>query len=84
MGKYEKLLLQVLRGLSDGNIGFDELCGLLSQLGFEMRIRGSHHIFTMDGVREQINLQRDGAKTKPYQVIQVRSVITKYKLGREL
>ena len=39
MGKYDKLLLQVLRGLSDSNIGFDELCGLLKQLDFEMRVR---------------------------------------------
>jgi hypothetical protein len=83
MGKYDKLLLQVLRGLSDTNIGFDELCGLLKQLGFEMRVRGSHHVFTLDGVREQINLQRDGAQAKPYQVKQVRAIITRYKLGKE-
>jgi hypothetical protein len=84
MGKYDKLLLQVLRGLSDTNIGFDELCSLLIQLGFEMRVRGSHHVFTRIGAFEQINLQRDGAKAKPYQVKQVRAVITKYKLGKEL
>lgn len=84
MSKYAKLLFLVLRGLSDTNIGFDELCGLLKQLGFEMRVRGSHHVFTLDSVREQINLQRDGAKAKPYQVKQVRFVITKYKLGEEL
>lgn len=83
MGKYDKLLLQVLRGLSDTNIGFDELCGLLKQLDFEMRVRGSHHVFTRNGVREQINLQRDGAKAKPYQVKQVRAIITHYKLGAE-
>ncbi len=84
MGKYAKLLLLVLRGLSDTNIGFDELCGLLNQLGFEVRVRGSHHVFTQDGVREQLNLQKDGAKAKPYQVKQVRAVITKYKLGKDL
>ncbi len=84
MGKYDKLLLLVLRGLSDTNIGFDELCGLLKQLGFEMRVRGSHHVFTLDGVFEQINLQRDGAKAKPYQVKQVRAIITKYKLGKDI
>ena len=84
MGKYDKLLLQVLRGLSDTNIGFDELCGLLKQLGFEMRVRGSHLVFTLDGVREQINLQRDGMQAKPYQVKLVRAIITRYKLGKEL
>ena len=49
-----------------------------------MRVRGSHHKFTLDSLREQINLQGDGAKAKPYQVKQVRADITKYKLGKEL
>jgi len=43
MGKHEKLLIQVLSGTSDTNIPFDGLCGLLKHLGFDERIRGSHH-----------------------------------------
>ncbi len=81
MGNYDKLLFQLLRGLSDSNIGFDELCGLLCDLGFEMRTRGSHHIFRKAGVPQLINLQRDGAKAKPYQVRQVRNIILQYRLG---
>ncbi|MDI6891045.1 MAG: type II toxin-antitoxin system HicA family toxin [Thermodesulfovibrionales bacterium] len=81
MGKHEKLLIQILSGTSDANISFDELCGLLKHLGFEVRIRGSHHIFRKEGVVEKINLQRAGNKAKPYQVKQVRNVIVKYKLG---
>jgi hypothetical protein len=46
MGKHEKCLASVLRGTSDRNIGFRDICGLLNGLGFAMRIRGSHHIFT--------------------------------------
>lgn len=46
-----------------------------------MRIKGSHHIFRMDGVEEKINLQKDGSKAKPYQVKQVRNIILKYRLG---
>ena len=83
MGKHEKLLFQILRGLADNNIGFDELCGLLSHLGFEMRIRGSHHMFRKAGVMEKINLQREGAKIKSYQVRQVRNIILKYGLAEE-
>jgi YcfA-like protein. len=83
MGKYDKLLFQILRGLSDSNIGFDELCGLLEHLGFEKRTRGSHNVFRRAGVEEQINLQRDGSKAKPYQVRQVRAVILRYRLGGE-
>jgi predicted RNA binding protein YcfA (HicA-like mRNA interferase family) len=81
MGKHEKLLLKILSGTSDANIHFDDLCDLLKSYGFEVRIRGSHHMFRKEGVVEKINLQRDGNKAKPYQVKQVRNVIVKYKLG---
>ena len=81
MDKYEKLLDRILRGKSDANIPFDDLCQLLHHLGFDERTRGSHHIFRKPGVEERINLQRDGSKAKPYQVSQVRRVILKYKLG---
>ncbi len=54
MGKYEKLLLKILQGASDANILFDDLCHLLSQLGFEERTRGSHHIFRKEGVEEKL------------------------------
>ena len=81
MAKYDKLLLRILQGTSDANIRFDDLCSLLRHLGFEERIRGSHHIFRRQGVEEKINLQRDDNKAKTYQVRQVRAVILKYKLG---
>lgn len=81
MTRFEKLLTRVLRGTSDRNISFDDLCAVLFQLGFEERVRGDHHIFTKDGVAEILNLQPQGALAKPYQVKQVRGVIVKYKLG---
>ena len=81
MGKYDKVLDQVLSGKADGNIRFSELCHLLLKLGFEMRTSGSHHVFRMAGVEEKINLQRDGNKAKVYQVRQVRAVVLKYRLG---
>ncbi|MBS3947516.1 MAG: type II toxin-antitoxin system HicA family toxin [Dethiobacter sp.] len=83
MSRYEQLLLRILRGRSDANIRFDELCQLLRHLGFEERIRGSHHIFRKPGVAEKINLQRDDGHAKVYQVRQVRRVILKYRLGEE-
>ncbi len=83
MSKYDRLLLQILRGSSDANIPFDDLCQLLRRLGFEERTRGSHHTFRKQGVEEKINLQRDGNKAKVYQVRQVRAVIVKYRLGGE-
>lgn len=84
MGKYEKLLLRILQGTSDKNIAFDDLCRLLKRLGFEERIRGSHHMFRKKDVVEKINLQRDDSEAKAYQVRQVRDVILKYNLAEEL
>lgn len=81
MAKHEKTLLKVLRGGSDASIGFDDLRGLLLHLGFEERVRGSHHIFFKSEIEELINVQRSGSKAKPYQVRQVRSVITRHGLG---
>jgi predicted RNA binding protein YcfA (HicA-like mRNA interferase family) len=77
----EKTLRRLLSGTADAAIRFDELCSLLESLGFEMRVRGSHHLFRKTGVQEMINLQRDGAQAKPYQVKQVRAVILKARLG---
>jgi hypothetical protein len=84
MSKYDKLLFQILRGTADANVAFDELRGLLQRIGFEERIRSSHHMFRKEGVLEKINLQRDGSKAKVYQVRQVRAVLLKYKLGGDL
>ncbi len=76
----EKTLDKILRGDSDANVRFEEVCHLLQAKGFRMRVSGSHHIFTQSGVMERINLQREGSKAKPYQVRQVRKILVNYKL----
>ena len=81
MPRHTKTLEQVLRGTSDANVRFDDLRHLLAALGFEERIRGSHHVFRRDGVVEMINLQKDGSMAKPYQVKQVRTVIIAHRLA---
>jgi hypothetical protein len=83
MSKITKTLERLLRGKADANIDFDAHCVLLRHLGFTERIRGSHHIFTREGVVEILNLQPKGAKAKPYQVRQVRDVIVSYALADE-
>ncbi len=83
MGKYGKLILSILKGSSDANIAFNELCELLKRLGFVERTRGSHHVFRKDGIEEKINLQKEGSKAKPYQVRQVRAMPIKYRLSGE-
>lgn len=81
MSQQDKLLAKILIGTSDSNIPFAQMCQLLRRLGFEERIRGSHHIFTKEGVEEILNLQPKDSQAKAYQVKQVRAVILKCHLG---
>ncbi|MCX7737763.1 MAG: type II toxin-antitoxin system HicA family toxin [Candidatus Kapabacteria bacterium] len=66
---------------NDSNIHFSDLIYILKFLGFDERIKGSHHIFSKTGVIEIINLQsKENNKSKTYQVKQVRNILLKYKL----
>jgi hypothetical protein len=78
-----KTLRSVLSGRSDAAIRFDDLRNLLLSLGFDEKVRGSHHVFRRVGVPELLNLQRDGGMAKAYQVRQARSVIVRNGLGPE-
>jgi len=83
VARQEKTLHHVLSRSGDANVRFEDLRSLLVSLGFIERIRGSHYMFGKNGVEEQINLQREGDKAKPYQVKQVRIIILKYDLAQE-
>jgi len=83
MAQIDKLIAKLMLGASDANFSFSDLCQILQILGFDVRIKGSHHIFSKEGVEEILNLQPqkgDRSKAKPYQVKQVRAVVLKYKL----
>ena len=80
MARLDKLLEYILMRRGDANVQFGALCQLLKKIGFEERIRGDHHIFTMPEVEEILNLQPKNGKGKPYQVNQVRNVILRYNL----
>lgn len=79
----KKTLAKVLRGASDANIPFGDLRTLLLALGFEERVKGSHHIFTLEGHEAALNLQPDGSKAKAYQVRQVRRIIIEHRLASD-
>ena len=81
MSQTQKALSAILSGIQDKNISFSDLYNILIALGFSVRIKGDHHIFTKPDVVEIINIQPDGSKAKPYQVKQVRNLVLKYKLG---
>jgi predicted RNA binding protein YcfA (HicA-like mRNA interferase family) len=82
VARIEKLKEKVLSGNQDKNFPLDDLCNLLVHLGFnERRGKGSHRIFTREGLEEIIILQAaKGGKAKPYQVRQVRRIINTYSL----
>ncbi len=75
-----RLLRRIIAGEANANIRFDDLRNLLLRLGFDERVRGSHHIFSRDDLGEIFNLQRSGSQAKPYQVRQVRRIILEYQL----
>lgn len=81
MSQFDKIMLNILSGTKDTNIPFSDLQKVLTVLGFVVRIKGDHFIYTKDGVEEIINIQPKGNKAKPYQVKQVRNIILKYKMG---
>lgn len=83
MSKHAKFIKRLMSSQSDADINFDDLCSLLDHLGFQVRIRGGHHIFYKEGIAEIINLQPAKAKVKPYQVKQVRNLLRKYRLDKE-
>lgn len=66
-------------GKADANIRYDDLCHLLTRLGYgSSQSSSSHRIFRMAG-RDIVNLQRAGPWAKGYQVRQVREQLSKLK-----
>lgn len=80
MSSVRNLFAEILLGHRDQSLRFEELCRVIRALGFDERIRGSHHIFTKENIDEIINLQPKRGLAKAYQVRQVRQLIHKYRL----
>ena len=79
-----EILNRILSGSADMNIRFEDLRKLLYSLSFNERIKGDHHIFTKNGIKEIINIQPlKDSMAKAYQVKQVRNIILKYHLKME-
>jgi HicA toxin of bacterial toxin-antitoxin, len=72
MSKAEKVFYKLMAGQNDANFSFDDLCTLLTKLGYRIRkTKGSHIIFQRGS--SFLNLQPSaGGKAKAYQVRQVR------------
>ena len=74
------MLRRILSGQSDANIRFRDVKALLLALGFDERIRGSHHIYELPGLPEVVTLQPPGTNAKRYQVRQLRKLLIQYQL----
>ncbi|HJW86680.1 MAG TPA: type II toxin-antitoxin system HicA family toxin [Candidatus Brocadiaceae bacterium] len=80
--KKRKLLQKLLS--SPKNVRFSEATLCAEMFGFQLsRIKGSHHIYTHNEVRELVNLQDVNGWAKPYQIKQLLSIIEKYNLKME-
>ncbi len=84
MNQHERLLQAILGGRSDADIRVADLRSLMQDLGFEERKRGSHHLFSKAGIVEIFNLLSRGVHVRPYQVRQVRNIVLKYRMGRDV
>jgi predicted RNA binding protein YcfA (HicA-like mRNA interferase family) len=79
MGRGPELLAKARENA--GGLSFAELQTLAVAAGFVLkRTKGSHHMYSRQGVRELVNLQADGKDAKAYQVRQVVELIDKYGL----
>lgn len=78
LAQRDKLFYSIMCGVQDNNVKFSDLQKILSDLGFQRRVKGDHFIYWKEGVEEIINIQPNKDKAKPYQVKLVRNIILKY------
>lgn len=83
MSRYSKVRMDIMSGRSDANISEEDMKFFLSKIGASYKnTQGSHMKYWIDGIPELINIQPIDGKIKPYQVKEVRNIVTKYKLGK--
>lgn len=78
MTKRDKDINRLLDARNDANTDFELLVRVLERLGYEVRIRGSHHAFRKPGAPVKPTLAAHGKVAAPYQVRQVRRVILEF------
>jgi predicted RNA binding protein YcfA (HicA-like mRNA interferase family) len=55
MSKYEKLIQKILNG---SNVSYKDVENVLLKLGFELKIRGSHHVFRKQGYSKTVSIKK--------------------------
>ena len=79
----EKLLKRLAEGALR-NVSFRDMVYLIEGFGFrQVRVSGSHHIFSHPMVTELVNLQQVAGEAKPYQIRQFMRLIERYNITLE-
>lgn len=71
MTKAEKLIRKILLG---NNISYKDAENLLLNLGFELKISSSHHIFRKKGYVKTVSIKKR-AELLPYQINDLQGVL---------
>ena len=71
MSKLLKLIQKILDGR---DVSYEEAEVLLLKMGFQLEIRGSHHIFRKKGYVKNISIKRR-PQLLPYQLADLREVL---------
>jgi hypothetical protein len=79
----KKLLSRVASG-HVRNVAFRGIQSLVEAFQFHLeRTEGSHHIYSLARIAEQLNLQAVGGEAKPYQIRQFLRLVERYDLRME-
>lgn len=74
MTKRDKLIQRI----KDGNaVSYDEAENVLVSLGFSVRSRGSHHVFSKDGYEKNISIKKR-SELLPYQMRLIKEAVETY------
>lgn len=71
MSKLQKLIEKIL---DDRDISYHDAETILLKLGFDLDIRGSHHIFRKNGYPRNISMKRR-SHLLPYQIRELKEVL---------
>lgn len=74
MSKHKKLILKIRNGQS---ISYDEAETVLCKLGFTVRSKGSHHVFSKDGYEKNIAIKKR-SELLPYQMRIILEAVERY------
>jgi predicted RNA binding protein YcfA (HicA-like mRNA interferase family) len=74
MSKFEKLIAKIISG---NNISYKEAENVLLNLGFQLKISGSHHVFRKPGYHRTISIKKR-PQLLAYQIDDLKEVVKEH------